>query len=188
MSRPLSHPFAQILSFIGLLVVVHAVNVLLDMALTVFGVIPRSLVGLRGVLFSPLLHGDWAHLFANLPPLAVMLGLLAFTRGRKLWPTTFALWAASGLAVWLVGRPLSIQVGASGLIYALASYLVVAAWTRRDLKSGLAALIVLFFYGGIVWGVIPGRPGVSWEGHLAGAIAGGIIGATSSRKSSRTGE
>jgi len=166
----------QILGFLAVLVVVHAVNLLSGMWFIQFGVIPRTVVGLRGVLFSPLLHGNWAHLAANAAPLGVMLGLLALARGRALWPTTGALWLGSGIAVWLVGRPGSIQIGASGLIYGLAAFLLTTAWLRRDFKSAVAALVMIFLYGSIAWGLLPNRLGVSWEGHLAGAVAGILVG------------
>jgi membrane associated rhomboid family serine protease len=104
-----------------------------------------------------------------------MLGLLAFTRGRALWSVTSSIWLGSGIAVWLIGRPDSVQIGASGLIYGLAAYLLATAWFQRDLKSAVAAVVVIVLYGSIVWGLLPTRPGVSWEGHLAGAIAGVFI-------------
>ena len=176
MSRPLSNRAIQILWFLAILLAVHGANVLSGMWLIRFGVIPRTVIGLRGILFSPLLHKDWAHLAANSVPLGVMLALLNFTRPQFLWPTVTAIWLATGIGVWLVGRPGSVQIGASGLIYGLAAFLVTTAWVRRDLKSGLAALAVVFLYGGIAWGLLHGREGVSWEGHVAGAIAGVLVG------------
>src|SRR4051812_32350650 len=104
------------------------------MRLNQFGVIPRTIVGLRGIVASPLLHGNWGHLLANVPPLGVMLGLLAFTRSKSLWRITGNLWIASGVGVWLVGRPGYVQIGASGLIYALAAFLVTTACAHRDWK------------------------------------------------------
>jgi membrane associated rhomboid family serine protease len=181
-TRALSNQVIQIFCFLAGVVVIHCVNVLIGMWLTQLGVIPRSIVGLRGILFSPLLHRDWAHLIANAAPMGVMLCLLALSRGRYFWPTVAALWLASGIGVWLVGRPGSIQIGASGLIYALAVFLVATAWFQRNLKSALAAIVVVFLYGGIVWGLLPGRHGVSWEGHLAGAIAGVLVALPSRRE------
>ena len=175
-TRFLQNQLAQIAGFLAALVVLHVVNLLSGMWFTQFGVIPRTLVGLRGIVFSPLLHGGRAHLIANIAPLGVMLGLLAMTRARALWPTTAALWFGSGLGVWLVGRPGSIQIGASGLIYALAAFLLTAAWLQREVKSALAALLVIFLYGSIAWGLLPIRQGVSWEGHLAGVVAGVLVG------------
>jgi membrane associated rhomboid family serine protease len=176
-----SNPFLQIASLIALLFLIHALNVLTGMWLVQFGVIPRSLIGLRGVLFSPLLHGNWAHLMANTVPLAVMLGLLSLTRTHPLWTTTAQIWTLSGLAVWVVGRPHSVQIGASGLIYGLAAFLITAAWTTRNFRAALGALIVLVVYGGIFWGVFPNKAGVSWEGHLCGALAGFLVAKTTQK-------
>ena len=186
MTRLLPKQIVQILGFIAVLMVVHAVNVLSGMWFTQFGVIPRTVVGLRGIVFSPLLHGNWGHLIANAAPLGVMLSLLALARGSALWPTTSALWLGSGILAWLVGRPGSIQIGASGLIYALAAFLVTTAWLQRDFKSALAALVVIFVYGSIAWGLLPIRLGVSWEGHVAGAVAGILVGMYHTARRGRT--
>ncbi len=175
MSRIPPNQLVSIFALLAALFVVHVVNALFGMGLTQFGVIPRTVVGLRGILFSPLLHGSWAHLLSNAAPLAVVLGLLAFARGIALWPIVGAIWVGSGIAVWLVGRPGSVQVGASGVIYGLAAFLLATAWFQRDLKSALAALVFMVLYGGIVWGVFPTRQGVSWEGHLSGAVIGVIV-------------
>jgi membrane associated rhomboid family serine protease len=173
--RRRANQLSQIAIFLVALFVIHAVSVATGMWLARFGVIPRTAIGLRGILFSPVLHVSWSHLMANAVPLAVMLCLLALSKKGSLWPITAAIWTLSGLAVWLVGRPGSIQIGASSLIYGLAAFLVTSAWTSRNVKSALVALAVIFFYGGIVWGLLPGTPGVSWEGHLCGAIAGFLV-------------
>lgn len=175
MSRIPPNQLAPIAVLLAVLFVVHVVNVLSGMALTAYGVIPRSLTGLRGILFSPLLHGSWAHLLANVVPFGALLGLLAFARGAALWPIVAAVWLGSGMAVWLVGRPGAVQVGASGVIYGLAAFLLASAWLQRDLKSALAALVFMVLYGGIVWGIFPTRQGVSWEGHLSGAVIGVLV-------------
>ena len=101
--------------------------------------------------------------------------VLAFVKGRALWPITAMIWLATGFAIWIVGRPGSVQIGASGLIYGLAAFLVATAWFKRDLKSALAALVVIVLYGSIVWGLLPGGAGVSWEGHVSGAVAGILV-------------
>jgi membrane associated rhomboid family serine protease len=170
-----SEPFLQIGVLIALMFITHAVNAASDGWPIQYGIIPRTILGLRGIAFSPLLHGDLNHLLANVPPLAVMLGLLSLNKPRSFWAITAGLWLFSGVLVWLAGRPGSVQIGASTLIYALAAYLVTAAWTTRDLRSALVAIVVIFFYGSIVWGILPTRAGVSWEGHLAGAIAGILL-------------
>jgi membrane associated rhomboid family serine protease len=179
-----SEPFLQIGVLIAVMFIVHAVNAASGGWPIQYGIIPRTILGLRGIAFSPLLHGDLNHLLANVPPLAVMLGLLSLNKPRSFWAITAGIWLASGALVWLVGRPNSVQIGASGLIYGLAAYLVTAAWTTRDLRSALVAIIVVFFYGSIVWGLLPTKPGVSWEGHLSGAIAGFLVARMGGRKTS----
>ena len=169
---PPGKTFIQIAEFILLLAAVHLMNVVTGMWLSRFGILPRAMAGLRGIVFGPLLHRDWSHLFANATPLAGLLCILAFSNRHALWPNTAAIWLISGAAVWLVGRPASVQVGASGLIYGLAAFLIASGWLHQDARSAFAALLVIFLYGSIVWGLLPSKPGVSWEGHLCGAFAG----------------
>jgi len=170
-----NQPYLQIAAFLALLFVIHLVNAITGMWFTRFGTLPRTFIGLRGILFSPLLHGSWSHLMTNLPPLAGLLCIMALENRHALWPNTAAIWLVSGAAVWLIGRPGAFQIGASSLIYGLAAFLVAAGWLHRDGKSALLALVVIFLYGGIVWGLLPTRPGVSWEGHLCGAFAGIVV-------------
>ena len=171
----LANQFTQIAILLVIMLVIQTVSTVTGMWPAQFGVVPRTVTGLRGIIFSPMLHASWSHLIANTVPLAVLLGLLAFGKRHPLWATTAAIWVVTGLAVWLIGRPGSIQIGASGLIYALTTFFVTAAWTSRDLGSALVALIVIFLYGGLVWGLLPREPGVSWEGHIAGALAGILV-------------
>ncbi|MEI6352270.1 MAG: rhomboid family intramembrane serine protease [Verrucomicrobiota bacterium] len=182
--RNSKNPLQDIAVFILALFAVQLVNLATGMGLTRFGIIPRSLIGLRGIFFSPLIHGSWAHLLANVGPLAVMLGLLSFHKKRSIWATTGAIWLTTGFATWLFGRPGSIQIGASGVIYGLATYLITAAWTDRDLGSAFIALLVIVVYGGLFWGLFPTASGVSWEGHVCGATSG-IMVARASQKSRR---
>jgi membrane associated rhomboid family serine protease len=170
-----NQPYLQIAAFLALLFAIHLVNFITGMWFTRFGVLPRTFVGLRGIVFSPLLHGNWSHLIANAAPLAGLLCIMAFNNPHALWPNTIAIWLVSGIAVWIIGRPGAMQIGASGLIYGLAAFLIAAGWLQRDLKSAMAAALVIFLYGGIVWGLLPSRPGVSWEGHVCGAVAGVLV-------------
>ena len=175
MKLPPTKTFTEIAAFMLLLFATHLVNLVTGMWFTRFGILPRSAVGLRGIVFGPLLHRDWSHLIANAAPLAGLLCIMAFSGWRALWPNTAAIWLISGTAVWLVGRPNSVQIGASGIIYGLAAFLIALGWLHRDAKSALGALLVIFLYGGIVWGLLPSKPGVSWEGHLCGALAGILV-------------
>jgi membrane associated rhomboid family serine protease len=159
-------------SLIGLMFLVWALQVLLPLDLRVLGILPRTLRGLLGILFSPLLHLSLAHLLANALPLFVLLLLLfAHREYDPEWALSW-IWLGSGLGTWLIGRGNAVHIGASSLIYGLVVYLVSAAWWMRTWRPAWIAMLVLLLYGGIFFGVLPHRGMVSWEGHLAGAIAG----------------
>jgi membrane associated rhomboid family serine protease len=157
--------------FVVLLWVIQALNVALDLELERFGVAPRELAGLPGILVAPLLHGSFGHLIANSVPLLVvgtaMLHLYP-DASSKVLP---AVYFGPGAAVWLFARG-GIHIGASGLIYGLAAYVFVAGVIRRDRRAIAASLLVAFIYGSLAWGVLPIQPGVSWETHLAAALIG----------------
>lgn len=139
-----------------------------------FGLVPRSLSGLVGIVTMPFLHGSLGHLISNTVPLVILLGLLVASR-RQPWSTVIFLVLASGLALWILGRS-ALHIGASGLIYALMGYLIAVGMLERRLTSALIALFVGITYGtAIIGGVLPGAPGVSWEGHLFGLLAGAIL-------------
>lgn len=137
-----------------------------------YGIHPRTVGGLIGVAFAPLLHANLAHLTANLVPLFV-LSLVLFTNPRYRPVRTLAIiWVASGLGTWLIGRGDSVHLGASSVIYGLVTYLIVAGVRMRSWRAALVALVVLLVYGGVIYGVLPRSGPISWEGHLCGALAG----------------
>ena len=139
-----------------------------------YGVLPRTLEGLKGVLLSPFIHSDWKHLTNNALPLFVLTATLGFfykgiAKEVFLWS-----WLMSGLWLWAIGRP-SFHIGASGLLYALASFLFFSGFIRKHTKLMSISMFVVFLYGGMVWGIFPMKKHISWEGHLAGALAGLIL-------------
>lgn len=139
-----------------------------------YGVLPRTLEGLQGVFLSPFIHSDWKHLGNNAFPLFVLIATLRFfykgiAKEVFLWS-----WLISGLWLWAIGRP-SIHIGASGLLYALASFLFFSGFIRKHTKLMSISMFVVFLYGGMVWGIFPMKKHISWEGHLAGALAGLIL-------------
>lgn len=160
------------LGFIAVLWVVEVVNWGLELELERFGVRPRELAGVPGILFAPLLHGGFPHLIANSVPLLVlatgMLYLYPYST-VKVWP---AVYLGPGIAVWLLAEAPSVHVGASGLVYGLVAYVFVAGVIRRDRRAIAASMLVYFLYGTLVWGVFPGKPGISWQTHLAAAVIG----------------
>jgi len=137
-----------------------------------FGVTPRTPWGLVGILFCPLLHANMQHLLANAVPLFVLLVLLFWDKRYFPLATLALIWLASGFGTWLIGRSGSVHIGASSIIYGLVSYLVTSGFLMRSWRAAVVALLVLFFYGGIIYGVLPQRGPISWEGHLSGVIAG----------------
>ncbi|WP_313673410.1 rhomboid family intramembrane serine protease [Mycolicibacterium sp.] len=171
---------ATILTFVALLYLIELVDLLTGHSLDRNGIRPLETDGLKGILFAPLLHADWGHLVANTVP-ALVLGFLVTLAGmsRFVWATAI-IWILGGLGTWLLGNidrcPLGTNhVGASGLIFGWLGFLLVFGWLTRHVWQILISLAVLFIYGGILWGAVPalsGCGGVSWQGHLSGAVAG----------------
>ena len=136
------------------------------------GIEPREVSGLDGVLLAPLLHHGWEHLSANTVPV-LLFGFLAMASGLRQWvAVTATIWLLGGLGVWLTADPNSVTIGASGLAFGWLAFLLARGWFNRSaLQIGLA-VVLFFFWGGVLWGVLPGQPGISWQGHLFGALAG----------------
>jgi membrane associated rhomboid family serine protease len=159
-----------------LLWVLEGVDQLTLNALDGLGVSPREVDELPQVFTAPFLHFGFEHLASNSLPFLV-LGLLVLLSGlRNFVVATLASIVVSGLVVWLVSAPGTVTAGASGLVFGWLAYLLVRGFFTRDWKQILIAVVVFVVYGGILWGVLPGQPGVSWEGHLGGA-AGGVLAA-----------
>ncbi|MFN3694934.1 MAG: rhomboid family intramembrane serine protease, partial [Ignavibacterium sp.] len=160
---------------------IHIFSFLLKIYPYKLGVLPRSLSGILGIFTSPLIHSNFSHLISNTIPLAIMgLGIFYFYPNAAYKVFAFV-YFCTGLLVWIFAREV-YHIGASGIVYAFVSYLFFSGIFRRDNKSITLSLIVVFLYGGLVWGVLPGLEGISWESHLFGAISG-IIAAYLFRKS-----
>ena len=156
---------------VALIWIIQLVNVALGGLLGHFGVYPRDPDGLIGIITSPLIHGDWGHLIANTPPLFVLSVLLFFFYPRVAKQSFGMIYLLAGLVLWLFGRPV-YHIGASGVIYGLVAFIAWNGLFRRNLKAIALSLVVVFYYGGMFLGILPGQPGVSWEGHLFGALVG----------------
>jgi membrane associated rhomboid family serine protease len=159
------------LGFVALLWVIQLSDWALDLGPAEFGVRPRQLAGLPGILVAPLMHGGFGHLIANSPPLAVLGTAMLYLYPRSALRVLPAVYLGPGIAVWMFAQG-SSHVGASGLVYGLVSYIFVAGLIRRDKRAIAASLLVSFMYGALVWGVLPIEVGVSWETHLAAALIG----------------
>ena len=139
-----------------------------------YGVFPKTIGGLKGIFFSPFIHKDFTHLINNSFPILVLGGML-FATYRKIAVQIFIwLYFIAGFWLWIIGRP-SFHIGASGLIYALASFLLVSGLIRKNPRLAATSMLVIFLYGSMIWGLLPTKEPISWEGHLAGFIAGIIV-------------
>jgi len=160
------------LAFVVLIWLIQLSDWALDLGPDDLGIRPRQLAGLPGILFAPLLHGDFVHLIDNTLPLLVLGTAMLYLYPSSAFKVLPAIYFGPGIAVWLFARGGSVHVGSSGLIYGLASYILVAGLIRRDRRAVAASLLVCFMYGALVWGVLPIQRKISWETHLAAALIG----------------
>lgn len=168
---PVKRQVNYLLSLSLLLIAIEFINSFSGRMLNQFGLIPGTTSGLFGIFVSPFLHGNWAHLFSNLPPLLVF-SLLMFQHGR--WRFTLAtvgIVVLGGGLVWLFGRT-AIHVGASGLVFGYFGYLIIAGLISKEVKLLMIAIVVGISYGGMLIGILPLQAFVSFESHLFGLLAG----------------
>lgn len=148
------------------------VNGIAGGALMQYGVIPRSLTGLRGILFAPFLHANMQHLIANTIPFLAMGWLVMLRDARHFLPVTLFAMLGSGLMAWLLGAPGSVHIGASGVVFGYLGFLLLGGWYARSFRTIALSVLVAVMWGGLVLGIAPGQVGISWQSHLGGFIAG----------------
>ncbi len=136
-----------------------------------FGILPRDLDGLWGILFAPFIHGDLSHITSNTGAIFVLTIVLFWMYREVAWKIWILSALLDGLLVWLFART-SYHIGMSGVIFALLGFLLSIGIFRHSFKSIIISLVIFFIYGGVVWGVLPSNPQVSWEAHLFGFIVG----------------
>lgn len=146
----------------------------LPVNLNQLGVYPRTISGLIGIITSPFLHGGVSHLLSNTFPILILGTSMFYFHPKTASQNILVIYIFSGAFVWLFGRE-SFHIGASGLVYGFASYIFFIGMFRTDVRSLALSLLTVFFYGGLVWGVLPLDYRVSWEGHLSGAILGLLL-------------
>jgi len=161
--------------FVFLMWLVKIIEVLFEMDLSGFGIYPLTLKGVPGIFFSPFIHADFNHLFSNSLPL-FLLGVALFyfysDVALKVFILTFFL---TGILVWVAGRD-AWHIGASGLVYGLASFLFFSGIIRRYFRLIALSLLIVFLYGSMVWGLFPGvYKNVSWESHMLGFFSGVVL-------------
>jgi len=159
------------LIFPVLIWVIHLTSFILNVRIIKMGVIPRTLEGLLGIITGPLIHANFTHLISNTIPL-VILGWIIYNFYPRVSYFLFGfIYFFTGLLVWIFARQYN-HIGASGLVYGFVSFLFFSGIFRRDNASVALALVITFLYGGLIWGILPGMPGISWESHLFGGFTG----------------
>jgi membrane associated rhomboid family serine protease len=172
-----------VLILVGVIWLVEILNNLIGHRLNVFGIYPRRAESLPGILLWPLLHSGFGHLMMNTTPLLAM-GFFVALRGVRPFIVCSLFILLVGLGVWLFGRD-AFHVGASGLVFGYFGLLVALAWFERSFLTFSIACLMIFFYGGIIYGVLPRDEFVSWEGHLFGLIAGVMAANLFAKKTTR---
>lgn len=161
--------------FVGLMWILELVDlVVLGGRLNNYGISPRSIVGLRGILFAPFLHGSLSHLIANTIPFLILGWLIMLRSVSDFFLVTTITILIGGLGVWLFAAPYTIHIGASGLVFGYLGFLLLRGYFERSAVSIVLSVLVGLLYGSLIWGVLPSLPGISWQGHLFGFIGGGL--------------
>jgi membrane associated rhomboid family serine protease len=170
-------PLAPVLAMVAVMWITEILDVPLDGDLDRYGIRPRQVDGLDGVVFAPFLHFGFRHLLANTVPFLILGGAIALGSKRRFAQVTILVGLISGLGTWLTGATRSLHLGASGLVFGYLLYLMTRGLFERKLTYLLGGVIVVAVYGAVLWGVLP-TPGISWQGHLFGAL-GGVSAASS---------
>ncbi|MGH1470536.1 MAG: rhomboid family intramembrane serine protease [Cellvibrionaceae bacterium] len=155
----------------AILFAIHVINVITGNYLLAYGILPRQLSYLPNILFAPFLHGSWAHLLNNLTGLIIFGGLCLLRSKQFFIYSSLYIIVVGGCLVWMFGRPL-IHIGASGWVFGLWAVCICSAFIEKSFLSVVIAFFVIAFYGGMIYGLLPSSPGISFESHLFGALAG----------------
>jgi len=169
-TKSLTIPFA----FVLFLWAIYFSQVTFNLPYIQYGIFPRKISGLVGILSAPLIHANISHLFSNTPTLLILSIAIMYFYPSSSLKVFGAIYLLTGIFVWLFARE-AYHIGASGIIYGLLGFLFFSGVFRRDNRSIALALLVTFIYGGLVWGILPGVKGISWESHLFGGISGIIV-------------
>lgn len=173
-----STQFLQSLKFpIVLIIILWAIHIyqfVSEVSLGHLGIYPKHFSGLKGIITSPLIHGDFNHLISNTFPLFMLTVTINFFYRKTAFISFILIYVMTGVVVWIFARPV-YHIGASGVVYGLLSFVFWTGIFRRNLKSIVLSLVVTILYSGYIWGVLPIKQGVSWESHLYGAIVGIVI-------------
>lgn len=160
--------------FIFILWLIKLIEVQFELNFSQLGILPRELSGLKGILFSPLIHGDFSHLFNNSIPLFILGSSLFYFYRALAFKIVFWSWILAGLYTWISAR-YNYHIGASGLVYSLFGFILISGFLRKNSSLISISFLVAFIYGSLIWGILPWDYKVSWEGHFWGLLVGLIL-------------
>lgn len=178
MFKRVLYSFAIVLLLILILWVIHVYISFINESVRDYGMRPREVIGLLGIFTMPFLHGSWSHIISNTFPLIVLGGALFYFYKEVSWRVLLLIMVFAGTGLWFIGQPGTNHVGASGIVYGLASFHLTGGLIRGNRNLMAFALLVVFLYGGMIWSIFPDFfPGrnISWEGHLSGLISGIVV-------------
>ena len=161
-------------AFVLFLWAIYFSQVTFNLPYVQYGILPRKVSGLVGIISAPLVHASISHLLSNTPTLLILSVAVMYFYPSSSLKVFAVIYLLTGTLVWLFARE-AYHIGASGIIYGLLSFLFFSGIFRRDNRSIALALLVTFIYGGLVWGILPGAKGISWESHLFGGASGIIV-------------
>ncbi len=166
--------FRKAIVLVALIWLVYFIQIIWGFDPGLWGIVPRTAHGLIGIFTGPFMHGDVMHIFSNTLPMVVLLTFSwifypSVTGKMLIWVTLM-----TGVWVWVAARP-SSHIGASGILYGIASFLFFSGLIRKDIRSLLVSLAVAILYGGMAYGIFPNEPGISFESHIFGAVAGLVL-------------
>ncbi|HRX15951.1 MAG TPA: rhomboid family intramembrane serine protease [Spirochaetota bacterium] len=178
-----SQKIKTLLTLIAIMWIVLAVNFFIfHNSLLHYGIAPRSVSGLIGIFFAPFLHANKVHLTSNTVPFLI-LGYLSMRNGTGEFYSVFIVsMITSGLGTWIIGSSGTVHIGASGIVFGLFGYLLLKGYFQRKPISIITSILVAFLYGGMIFGILPKYPGVSWQCHLFGFLGGILAAKTMSRR------
>jgi membrane associated rhomboid family serine protease len=172
---------------VGTMWAVMIVNtVLFHGQLNQFGIVPQNMVGLRGILFAPFLHGNFGHLISNTFPFIILGWLVMMAATTDIFVVMGLSMLVGGVGTWMFGRSGTFHIGASGEVFGFLGYLLTRGYFDRKISSILISLFVFSIYGTVLFGILPGKAGISWEGHLFGFLGGVLAARLSAPESAKT--
>ncbi len=169
--RIVRHSLFVSCSLVIILWLVRIIETEFQFDFTTWGILPLTTKGLWGILYSPLIHASFEHLIANTFPLFILTFSLFFFYRKFSYLIFILIYLLSGLFVWLAGRE-AWHIGASGVIYGLAAFLFMSGIISYNIRLLTISMIVALVYGGMIWGIFPIKPEISWESHLWGGVSG----------------